>query len=286
MKAVPAGEVVNAGPGRDVFDARAVVVAAAVVEVPAQLRVAEAFAVEPADEREGIERQQLGRDRELERGNGEMRRVLQRVDALREFAVLRQRVFAHAVHGQQAVLPFAVKEQALLRAVAKVALVVLPAARHALAQAEFFEQVLHLGRVVARHGQVVRTQRAGDAVDHAAARVAAGGVFEFEQGEVFDARKPQCARGRKAGDAAAGDDHARALDDGRRLALERAIAHGVAARDVDAGEAALDGRRWRFAAGQRQRTRRTCCCRHAEEFATLHDAASAPSPCPTPARKW
>jgi hypothetical protein len=60
-----------------------------------------------------------------------------------------------------------------------------------------------------------------------------------------------------------------------RGALERAVAHRVAARNVDAGEAAFDGRWRRFAAGKRQSTRRTC--RHAEEFAPLHaDAASAP----------
>ena len=151
------------------------------------MRIAEAFAVEPSGEGDGVERQQFGRDGDLQRGNGEVRGVLQRVDALRELAVLHERAFAHAVHGQQAVLPLAVDEQALLRAVAEGDLVVFPSARHAAAQTEFFEQVLHLARVVAGHGQVVRAERAGDAVDDAAACVAAGGVFEFEQREVVDA---------------------------------------------------------------------------------------------------
>ena len=116
----------------------------------------------------------------------------------------------HALHGQQAVLPGALEEQALLRAVAEVALVVLPAARHAPAQAEFLQQVLHLVRIVARHRQVVGAERAGDAAHLAAAAVAAGLVFEFEQHEVLDAGQPQGARGRQAGDAAAGDEDARA----------------------------------------------------------------------------
>jgi hypothetical protein len=94
----------------------------------------------------------------------------------------------------------------------------------------------------------VRAERAGDAVDHAAARVAAGGVFEFEQREVVDARKAQRTRGGKAGDAAAGDDHARALHGRRAPGCERAVAHRMAARDVDAGEAAFDGRGRRLAA--------------------------------------
>ncbi|MGF6350279.1 hypothetical protein QF040_004992 [Variovorax sp. W2I14] len=267
MEAVPAREVMNAGPGRHLFDARAVVVAAAVVEVPAQLQVAETFAVEPARKGDGVERQQLGRDGHLERRNGEVRRVLQRVDPLRELAVLRQRVDTRAMHGQQAVLPFAVKEKALLRAVAKGALVVFPAARHALAKAQVLQQVLHLARIVTGHRQVVRAERAGDAVDHAAARIAAGTVFEFEHSEVFDAREPQGTRGCKTSDAATGDHHPRALHGGGRLAPERAVAHGMSTGDVDAGEAAFDGW-WHLAASQRQGARRTC---HAEKIAPLHD---------------
>ena len=125
-----------------------------------------------------------------------MGRVLQRVDALREPAVLRQRGFAHALHRQQAVLPGTLEEESLLRAVTERGFVVGPAARHAAAQAQFFEQVLHLVRVVAGHRQIVRAERAGDAADHAATRVAAGGVFEFEQHEVVDTAKPQGTRRR------------------------------------------------------------------------------------------
>lgn len=193
--------------------------------------------------------------------------MLQRVDALRELAVLRMRLGAHAVHGQQAFLPFAAEEQPLLRAVAEVALVVFPAARHAPAQAEFLEQVLHFARIVAGRRQVVRAERTGNAADHAAARIAACRILELEQHEVLDAREPQCARGGEACDTATGDHHARALDGCRRRALERAIAQRMAARHVDAGEAAFDGRRRGLAAGERKGTRRTG---HAEEIAPLH----------------
>ena len=72
----------------------------------------------------------------------------------------------------------------------------------------------------------------------------------------------------------AGDDHARALHRGRRGALQGAIPHRMAARDIDAGEAPFDGRRRRLAACERQSTRRAR--RHAEEFAPLHDGASEP----------
>ena len=179
--------------------------------------------------------------------------MLERVDALREAAVLRLRAGVHAMHRQQAVLPLAVEEQPLLRAVAQRALVVFPAAGHAPAQAQFLEQVLHLARIVAGHRQVVRAERAGDAVDHAAARIAARAVLELEQREVVDAREAQRARRREPGDATAGDQHA-GLAGARGLArLQRAVAHRVAARHVDPGEAAFDGWR-RIAAGERERT--------------------------------
>ena len=130
-------------------------------------------------------------------------------------AVLRQRGVAHTVHGQQAFLPLAVKKQPLLRAVAQVAFVVLPAPRHPAAQAQFFEQVLNLARIVAGHGQVVRAQRAGDAVDHAAAAVAPRGVFQLQQRKVVHPRQPQRPRRRQPGHPAAGNDHLRAAHHGR-----------------------------------------------------------------------
>ncbi|WP_393937967.1 sensor histidine kinase [Piscinibacter sakaiensis] len=58
MEAVAAGEVVQAGPGRDPGGAGAIVVAAAVVQVPAQRRRMQALGVQPAVEGLGVERGQ------------------------------------------------------------------------------------------------------------------------------------------------------------------------------------------------------------------------------------
>ena len=117
-----------------------------------------------------------------------------RAHRLRKTAVLRQRGRAHALYRQQPVLPLAVEEQALLRAVAQVAFVVHPAPGHAAAQAQFFQKILHRPRIVARHRQVVRAQRAGDAQHRAASAVAAGVVFQFQQREVvmpIQAQRPR-----------------------------------------------------------------------------------------------
>ena len=81
MEAVSACKVMDASPGRDVCEASAVVVAAAIVEVPAQMRVTEAFGVEPCREADRIERQHLGRRCDLCHGDGEPRLALQRFDA-------------------------------------------------------------------------------------------------------------------------------------------------------------------------------------------------------------
>ena len=103
-------------------------------------------------------------------------------------------------------MPLALEEQALLRAVAQVPLVVLPAPRHAAAQAQLFQKVLHRARVVARHRQVVRAQRAIDAQHRATPAVAAGAVFELQQREVVVAGQAQRPRRCQASDAAAGDE--------------------------------------------------------------------------------
>ncbi len=141
MEAVPAGEVVQPGPGRDLRGAGAVVVAAAIVEVPAQGRRDEAAGVEPGGEGGRVERRQrrtparaLGRNLErlgaaelADRGaEGAIRG--QRRGALRDRQGLGRR--------QQAFAPGAVDEQALLRAVAEHALVVDRSALDGLAHAE------------------------------------------------------------------------------------------------------------------------------------------------------
>ena len=153
--------------------------------------------------------------------------------------VLRQCVAAHALQRQQPRLPRAVKKQALLRAVAQVAFVVRPAARDALTNAKFLQQVLHLIRVIARHRQVVRAQRTGDAVDCAAPAVATGFVFQLQQGEVVHALEPQRAGGGKARHATASNHDAGFVDDGR-CGPGLVTAQQMATFVLDAGEAARD----------------------------------------------
>ena len=84
---------------------------------------------------------------------------------------------SHVVRGQQAFYPFPLVKKPLLWAKAQVFVLVLPAASHALAYADFFQQVLHFGRIVTRNGQVMRTQRASQASHGGAPAVTAYAVF-------------------------------------------------------------------------------------------------------------
>ena len=140
--------------------------------------------------------------------------------------------------------------------VAPVVAAVLPAPGHALAQAQLLQQILHLGRIVAGHGQVMRAQRAGNAAHAAGAAVAANLVFELQQGKVLQAREPQRARRRQAGHAAAGDQHLGAARGGGLIgrAAGQAFAQRMAAVDGHAGVAA--GQRLRAVVAARQGTSR------------------------------
>ena len=102
----------------------------------------------------------------------------------------------HVLRGQQAFLPFAMDKKALLRAKAQVLVLVLPAAGQALAHTQFFQQILHLGRAVARYRQVVGAQGAAQALHRAATAVAAGLVFQLQQGHIAGASQAQGAGGR------------------------------------------------------------------------------------------
>lgn len=88
-------------------------------------------------------------------------------------------------------MPLAAEMQALLPAVAQMAFVVAPAADHALAQAQLFQQVMHLVGVVAGQGEVVRTRGQGQAVDLARAAVAAGLSSSSSSTEVVLPRQAQ-----------------------------------------------------------------------------------------------
>ena len=182
--------------------------------------------------------------------------LAQRIDQRGKALVLRQRGRADAVQRQQTRVPLAAPVQALLRAVAQVALAVtavLPTPGDALAQAEFFQQILHFQRIVTRQRQIVRAQRAGNAVDLAAPAVAAGLVFDFQQRQVSHPREPQRPRRRQSGHAATGNQHLRApLHAGRwQVARFQPLAQLVAACQVDAGEAAGQ-HTWRIAPGQQR----------------------------------
>ena len=117
-------------------------------------------------------------------------------------------------------------------------------------------------RVFAGHGQIVRAQRAGDAVDLAAPAVAAGAVFEFEQREVLHAAQAQGARRRQSGHAAAQNQHAGGVQAGRRRHTAAGGAQQVAAFVIDADKTAFD-LRCSLATQQRQRG-------SGEEMAALH----------------
>ena len=107
-------------------------------------------------------------------------------------------------------------EQALLRRVRQVALVPDGAAKLVAGQAELVQPGLQLMGLRARQWQVVGAERAGDAADRVAARIAAKLIFQLEQRKVVDAGLPQRAGGRETGNAAAGDQHRDATRRGRR----------------------------------------------------------------------
>ena len=156
-----------------------------------------------------------------------------------EFGVLRQCVGPHALHRQQTRLPFTVEEQALLRAVAQVALVNLPAAHHALTQAQLLQKVLHLGCVIAWHGQVVCAQWASDTPHRPAPAVATGLVFQLQKGKVVHALALQRTRRCQPGHATTGNDDAGFVD-GRRGWPGLATLEQMAAPERNASEVPCD----------------------------------------------
>ena len=210
------------------------------------------------------------------RRHGERCLARQCADEGRKLLVLLQRRGLHALHRQQTFLPVAVEEQAFLRAVTERHLVVLPASAHALAQAQFFEKILHLVGVVAGHRQVVCAEWAGNPLDLATTAVAARLVFEFEQRKVVHPGEPQRPRGRQASDAAARDHHLRAMHHGRlqrRAAALQAVTQRMAAIHLNAGETAFQ-RLHRRLAGRQQ----AAACKHRaglQKLPPLHRAGHA-----------
>ena len=211
----------------------------------------EPLLVQPCFKRNSVLRKLDGRKRRFLHWNGVVGGGLRAGHRGGKAPVLRQRGAAHALQRQQTVLPLAVQEQALLRAVAQGAFVVLPAPGHAPAQAQLFQQVLHRAGIVAGQRQVVRAHRAGDAVHLHAAAVATGRVFQLQQGEVVVPGQAQRARRRQPGDAAAGDHGVHVPREVGR-ARGPGLAQPVAARVAVVGKTAFDGLRRVARAGRAQ----------------------------------
>ena len=143
------------------------------------------------------------------------------------------------------------------------ALVVAPAPGHTLAQAQLFQQVLHLVGVVTGYGQVVCAQRAGDAAHLAAPGVAASAVFQLQQCKVVDAALAQRTGRRQPGHTATSDQYLGAACGLRRGDFAH-IAQRMAALVADAGEAAFDG------CGPLAACQGQCGGRQAKEGAAVH----------------
>ena len=111
------------------------------------------------------------------------------------------------MHGQQAFLPVAVEVQALLRAMTKIALVITPAPSNALTQAQLFQPVQHLWRIIARGRQIVGAQRAWQARYLPTLTVAAHGRLCVDQRCAWHTGQLQCARGGQPCHAATSNDY-------------------------------------------------------------------------------
>ena len=232
--AVAAGEIVQPGPGRDPVIGRAVVVAAAVVQIPVQRRRGVAFALQPLPEGQRIQ----GAPRRVARGQHDRDaedlaavvadRAVQAVHQRQELAVLLDIGLGQPVHRQEAVFPTAVAQQAFLRRVRQDGLVVVgPRAKGvALGDAEVGQHFAHVGGLHRRQRQVVRAERVVQPVAVAGGGVAAvlGALDHDEIGEAFARQLPGA---RQAGHAGPQDRHLAAPGAGRRRQC-RAIAQRVA----------------------------------------------------------
>ncbi len=258
--AVARGEVVQTGPRGHARRVGAVVVAAAVVEVPAQRGVDVSLAIEPRRERQRVERRpaRVGR-RERDR-HGEHAsavgpaRIAQRVDEREEAAdrrslarrrpprrpVERRRV---DVDRQQPVVPASVAEQPLVGRMDDDALVVgrLDRADAVGQHAEVGEHRAHVRRFERRQRQVVRAGRIAQplATDDRAAR--RGVAVRLRSGDECEARVSfarEPPRGGQTRDAGADDrDVGRVVGRRRRPVGRLRVAQPVprgAARIADA----------------------------------------------------
>src|SRR5579871_1091229 len=174
------GEVVDAGPCGDVLGESAVIVAAGVVDVPAQVGGSEALLVEPGFDGDSIKRRRLGaelhRDRELT-GGAEL------VHAGGEAGEVLAIAGGSGGRGLDALLPSAVEVETLLRREAEIALLPDAVAK----DAEVFEKLANERGFFAGNGNVVGGPGIGRDFVLAPARVAAALLQHFEENEIVEA---------------------------------------------------------------------------------------------------
>ena len=204
----------QAGPGRDLVVARAVIVAAAVIQIPVQGGRGIAFALHPLLQGDGVERLP---GRILRRRHGRKDEDALAIVAMRlaqtphlgkEAFMLRQFRRRHAFGGNEAVLPVAVEQQSLFRSVQDVALVViwLFRLRIALDNPQVEQDLSHMGRFGRRQRQVMATGRIGQVAEVAAGRVAIR-LRAIDHEKIPVPQLVQTPGGRQARDAGAEDGH-------------------------------------------------------------------------------
>lgn len=128
---------------------------------------------------------------------------------------------------KQPVLPAAVVEQALLRRVTEVALVVdrMAGAIEPFDDAQLAQQRAHAARLGARQRKIVGAPRIGRDGRRPRARVTAGRILELEHDQVVDPTPGQVPGGGQTGHASPDDDHPHALARRRRRQAARIEQH-------------------------------------------------------------
>ena len=256
------------GPRRHLVVARAVVVAAAVVEIPVQGRRGVVVLREPLLERDLVERIEGRVQRRLHRREHKDALAVaaaqgaQAFDFSKKSLVLGQFLRLDAMRRDETVLPGAVEQQPFLRPVQHVAFVVvwLLGERVALDDAEVRQDLAHMHRFGRRQRQVVAAGRIRQLAEMASRRVPVW-LRPVDHQRVAVPFPVQLPRRRQAGDAGA-EDHHIGLDGAARRRQLAAVAQVVAfgaARIIHrwpdllpALEAGPAGQRQPAGAGQRQ----------------------------------
>jgi hypothetical protein len=209
------GEVVQPGPGRHLGGGSAVVVAAAVVEVPAQVRRGELLAGEVVGKRNGVELPELHVGRRQVQGNAEGVAPiappgrLELFDQREKPGKLRLLGRGYAQLGNEAGLPVALDVEPVLGVVAEVVVVVdgPPVRRVASQGAGFLQKVEQLTVAYVGHGQVVGAPGVGRSLVAPRGGVAAQLRLQLYQQHVGLAVAVQPAPGRQPRHAPADNQH-------------------------------------------------------------------------------